>query len=157
MKVILESEDGTEKATVDSTEIPDLNSLKEKTLTKRKIIRFIENTNMSADLKAQLVSMTNSAVRVGKILLPIGRAVLSAVIELIKLFPTVTFSLILVKFLPLLASAWMVKVGLIKLIGATLPLAGAYVDTKNLIDGNKISEAAERVASRFFPSAEVNV
>lgn len=137
---------------IDDRELPDLDALQEGIISKRKVFKFIENLEISADLKALLFSMTETAITIGEVLLPIGRVVISFAIELAKLFPALTFAVVFAKLLPAIAAAGIIKVGLAKLIAPLLPMLGAYVDYEGMKTDNRLQNMIDRIASKFFPS-----
>lgn len=139
---------------INETELPNLEFLKKTSLPKRKIYKFIEGMDISADAKALLFNMTDVVIKVGKVLIHIGRAVLSAVIELIKLFPTLAVSVILAKFLPFIMPAALVKIKVAAIIGKLLPLLGVYVDMKDMIKEDSLKNAAKNISERFFPTGK---
>lgn len=149
-----------QKVAVDKHELPDLEALHDVSQPKSKIRKIIERMEISADAKALLFSLNDKVVKIGKILLPVGRAILGAALELLKLFPTLSLALILSKFLPLLLPAWLVKIGVAGLISSFLTLLGLYLDTKDIfkeaIKGDsRFSAAAQKMAALFFPKEGV--
>ena len=118
---------------------------------RRKLIKQIGNLKISADAKALLFTMTDTVIKFGEVLLPLGRAILGAALELLKMFPTLALAVVLAKFLPLLLPAWIVKIKLAALISKILPLLGAYIDIKDNIVNDKFSEAARSIAKKFYP------
>lgn len=136
-------------------DIPDIDSILNSTLPKRKVIRLIENYEMSADLKALLITMSDTVIKIGEKLIPIGRAVLSVAISLAKMFPTIAFTVILAKFLPILASLGLMKLALTKLLAAILPLLGAYQDIKDAILNNSLQMASEEMSKIFRSPSEI--
>ena len=139
----------------DFTETPNIDSILISTLPKRKLIRLIENCEMSADLKALLITMSDTAIMIGEKLIPIGRAVLSVAISLAKMFPTLALTVILAKFLPVLASLGIVKLALAKLLALILPLLGAYQDIKDAILNNSLRVASEEMSKVFRTPSEI--
>ena len=151
MPVVVKSQDGDEELSLESSQLPNLEDLRKSSMPKRKIYKFIENLEMSADSKALLFNMTDIVITVGKVLVPIGRAILSAGIEILKLFPTLAFSVVLAKFLPFLLPAALVKIKITALISKLLPILGTYIDFKNIIEEDSLNKAAKRLSARFFP------
>ena len=143
-------------ATFDQIELSEVELPNPETLTalaqpRRKLIKQIRNLKISADAKALLFTMTDTVIKFGEVLLPLGRAVLGAALELLKIFPTLALAVILAKFLPLLLPAWIVKVKLAALISKILPLLGAYIDIKDNILSDNFGKAARKIAQKFYP------
>lgn len=65
-----------QKLAVDKHELPDLEALHDVSQPKSKIRKIIERMEISADAKALLFSLNDKVVKIGKILLPVGRAIL---------------------------------------------------------------------------------
>ncbi|MDA9780607.1 hypothetical protein N8338_01780 [Amylibacter sp.] len=139
---------------IKENELPDFDRLAEYSHSKRKINKIIQNLDLSSDAKAVLYSISDSAIKIGEILVPLGRTILSAALELLKIFPTLTLAIILAKFLPLLVPAWMVKIKLTALIASLLPFLGAYTDIKDNIINNRFGEVARDIAQKFFPKEQ---
>ena len=136
-------------------DLPDLEAIRGSALPKRKLSRLIENYEMSADLKALLMTMSDTAIMIGKKLVPIGRAVLSAAVSLAKMFPALTMTVVLAKFLPILAGLGLMKVALAKTLAVILPLLGAYQDIKDAILNDTLSKASVEMSKLFSASSEV--
>jgi len=153
MEVLITGQKSNEFSVLEDSELPDLTKLQEGIISKRKILQFIQNLDISADLKATLVSITETAIKIGEALIPIGRIVVSCAIELAKLFPALTFAIILAKLLPTIAAAGIIKVGLAKLIAGVLPLLGAYADYEGIRTDNRLQNAIDNIASKFFPTS----
>ena len=132
-------------------ELPNPETLRALAQPRRKLIKQIGNLKISADAKALLFTMTDTVIKFGEVLLPLGRAVLGAALELLKIFPTLALAVILAKFLPLLLPAWIVKVKFAALISKILPLLGAYIDIKDNILNDNFGKAARKIAQKFYP------
>ena len=89
--------------------------------------------------------------------MPLGRAVLGAALELLKIFPTLTLAFVLAKFLPLLLPAWIVKIKLAALISKILPFLGAYLDIKDSILNDNFGKVARKIAHKFYPENDKSV
>ena len=146
-----------EKMEISNTELPNLDEISKLSQSKRKLYKQIEKLSISADAKALLFTMTDTVIKIGKVLIPIGRAILGAALELLKIFPTLTLAVILAKFLPLLVPMWMVKVKLAALIAKILPFFGAYIDIKDNIVNDKFGKAARSIAQKFYPENFIGV
>jgi len=136
---------------VEDSELPAFDEIAALSQPKRKLYTQIQKLSISADAKALLFTMTDTVIKVGELLLPIGRAILGAALELLKIFPTLTLAVILSKFLPLLVPAWFVKIKLAALISKIIPFFGAYSDIKDNIINDRFGEAAKKIAQKFYP------
>ena len=136
-------------------ELPDLEAIRDSALSKRKLTQVIENYDMSADLKALLITMSDTAIMIGEKLVPIGRAVLSVAVTLAKMFPALAFTVVLAKFLPILASLGLMKFAFAKLLAGILPLLGAYQDIKDVILNDTLSKASVEMSKLFSAPSEV--
>ena len=142
----------TEQMELENSDLPNLDELSKLSQPKRKLYQQIEKLSISADAKALLFTMTDTVIKIGEVLLPVGRAILGAALELLKIFPTLTLAVILAKFLPLILPAWLVKLKIAALIAKILPFFGAYVDIKDNIVNDKFGEAARSIAQKFYPN-----
>ena len=141
----------TEQMELENVDLPNFDEISKLSQPKRKLSKQIEKLSISADAKALLFTMTDTVIKIGEVLLPVGRAILGAALELLKIFPTLTLAVILAKFLPLLLSTWLVKVKLAALIAKILPFFGTYIDIKDNIVNDKFGEAARAIAQKFYP------
>ena len=141
----------TEQMELENSDLPNLDELSKLSQPKRKLYQQIEKLSISADAKALLFTMTDTVIKIGEVLLPVGRAILGAALELLKIFPTLTLAVILAKFLPLILPAWLVKLKIAALIAKILPFFGAYVDIKDNIVNDKFGEAARAISLKFYP------
>ena len=142
----------TEQMELKNSDLPNLDEISKLSQPKRKLYQQIEKLSISADAKALLFTMTDTVIKIGEVLLPVGRAILGAALELLKIFPTLTLAVILAKFLPLILPAWLVKLKIAALIAKILPFFGAYVDIKDNIVNDKFGEAARSIAQKFYPN-----
>ena len=140
-----------EQIELSEIELPNPETLTALAQPRRKLIKQIENLKISADAKALLFTMTDTVIKFGEVLLPLGRAILGAALELLKMFPTLALAVVLAKFLPLLLPAWIVKIKLAALISKILPLLGAYIDIKDNIVNDNFGKAARKIAQKFYP------
>jgi hypothetical protein len=140
-----------EQIELSEIELPNPETLTALAQPRRKLIKQIENLKISADAKALLFTMTDTVIKFGEVLLPLGRAVLGAALELLKIFPTLSLAVILAKFLPLLLPAWIVKIKLAALISKILPFLGGYIDIKDNILNDNFGKAARKIAQKFYP------
>ena len=151
--MLIEVQDGksVQKFEVIDSEMPSFESLKKFSKSRKKISQMIESLSISADAKALMFKASDTVISFGKVLLPIGRVIFGAALELLKIFPTLTLAIILAKFLPLLVPIWLVKIKLVALIAKFLPYLGAYTDIKDNIINDKFGDTARKIAAKFFP------
>ena len=63
-------------------------------LPNRKLHALIERTNLSADMKALLIDVASITAKVAGTVITIGRKILTVVLDLVKVFPSVTLGVI---------------------------------------------------------------
>lgn len=63
-------------------------------LPTRKLNQLIERTNLSADMKALLIDVASITAKVAGTVITIGRKILTVVLDLVKVFPSVTLGVI---------------------------------------------------------------
>ena len=80
---------------------------------KRELNRMIDNLEISADAKALIKSIMNTVIKVGDVVLRIGKRIIEIVSDIVKRFPNATFGLVLGVILSVLIAS-------IPLIGAIL-------------------------------------
>lgn len=112
-----------------------------------KLEAYIDNLDISADAKALLASFLKTAVRVGQIIIRIGKRIVEIVVAIVAKFPNATFGLILGLLVGALVAA-------IPFLGAILgafvgPIAAIFglhkgykEDLKDQALSRKIAEAA---------------
>lgn len=114
MKAIAEDVQSGKKVTVDISDehYQELKSLAQDKVSDSKLQSYIDNLDMSADAKALIASILQTAIKVGDLVVRVGKRIVEIVVMIASKFPNATFGLIL---------------GL--LIGAliaTIPLIGAF-------------------------------
>lgn len=106
----------------------------------RTIIDRIERMDISADAKALLRDLARITIRVGEVVVAIGRKVVDFAFELMKAFPNTVFGVII----GLIVAA---LVGSVPVLGALLaPLAVAFGLAKGALEDVKNSGLRGRVA-----------
>jgi hypothetical protein len=98
---------------IESLTQSDLDTMNKEYTTEAKVHRYIENLDVSADIKAILFKLSKFSIAVGKTALKIGKKILEIAIMLISKFKIATFGLVVGALLTLL-------IGSIPLIGAAL-------------------------------------
>jgi hypothetical protein len=150
-----------EKVTVDIADdhLEDLRNLARERVSDSKLNSYIDNLNLSADAKALIASVMQAAVKVGDLVIRIGKRIVELVVVLVSKFPNATFGLVLGLLVGALATA-------IPLLGAILggligPIAAIFGLTKGYFEDLK-DQALERKiaeATAMFESlkGEANV
>lgn len=106
----------------------------------RTVIDRIDRMEMSADAKALLLDLARITIRVGEVVVAIGRKVVDFAFELMKAFPNMVFGVIVGVLVAAL-------VGSVPVIGAMLaPLAVAFGLAKGALEDVKDSGLRGRVA-----------
>jgi hypothetical protein len=110
--------------TISSTD-PDI--LKELTISLplRKLIAYIDQLDVSADMKAMLCDLAQVTTVVGSAVIAIGRKILSVALDIVMTFPGTTFAVAVASIVTLI-------VGTIPLVG---PLLAAFVGPIMLATG----------------------
>ena len=86
---------------------------KSRGLPKRELNRMIANLDISADAKALIKSIMDTVIKVGDVVLRIGKRIVEIVFDIVKRFPNATFGLVLGVILSVLI--------------ASIPIIGAIV------------------------------
>lgn len=118
----------------------------------RKVKAFLDRTDLSADIKALLYDIAKITIKVGQVVVAVGRRVLQIAMTLIEKFPNTTLGVIVAVLLTTVVAnvlSWaplfaLVLNKLIFLLGLT---AGAIEDIRQ----NAMREAMDRVATQFAP------
>jgi len=98
---------------IESLTQSDLDTMSKEYTTEAKVKRYIENLDVSADMKAILSKLSRFSITVGKTALKIGKKILEIAIMLMSKFKIATFGLIVGALLTVIISS-------IPLIGAAL-------------------------------------
>ena len=98
---------------IESLTQSDLDTMSKEYTTEAKVKRYIENLDVSADMKVILMKLSKFSITVGKTALKIGKKILEIAIMLMSKFKIATFGLIVGALLTLL-------IGTIPLIGPPL-------------------------------------
>ena len=103
---IKDSETGKEYTEdIESLTQSDLDTMSKEYTTEAKVKRFIENLDISADMKVILLKLSKFSITVGKTALKIGKKILEIAIMLMSKFKIATFGLIVGALLTLLISS----------------------------------------------------
>ena len=118
----------------------------------RKVKDFIDRTDLSADMKALLYDIAKFTIKVGEVVMAIGRRVLDIAMGLIKKFPYMTLGLIVAVALATLLgiAAWPLIGGLLSKLLVLLGLAqGAIMDIRQ----GALKQAMDELETEFSPFA----
>ena len=145
-------------------EIPDENLEALKALTQdrvsdTKLQSYIDNLDLPADAKALIASILKTAVRVGEMVIRIGKKIVEIVIMIVSKFPNATFGLVL----GLIVGALVTSIPLIGgLLGAfVLPIAAAFglaTGYMNDLRDNSLAKKVAEASTMFQPlKSDANV
>jgi hypothetical protein len=130
-------------------EIPDenleaLQALAQDNVSDTKLQSYIDNLDLPADAKALIASILKTAVRVGEMVIRIGKKIVEIVIMIASKFPNATFGLVL----GLIVGALVTSIPLIGgLLGAfVLPIAAAFGLATGYMDDLRDNSLAKKVA-----------
>jgi hypothetical protein len=145
-------------------EIPDenleaLQALTQDRVSDTKLQSYIDNLDLPADAKALIASILKTAVRVGEMVIRIGKKIVEIVIMIASKFPNATFGLVL----GLIVGALVTSIPLIGgLLGAfVLPIAAAFGLATGYMDDlrdNSLAKKVAEVSAMFQPlKSDANV
>ena len=145
-------------------EIPDenleaLQALAQDNVSDTKLQSYIDNLDLPADAKALIASILKTAVRVGEMVIRIGKKIVEIVIMIASKFPNATFGLVL----GLIVGALVTSIPLIGgLLGAfVLPIAAAFGLATGYMDDlrdNSLAKKVAEVSAMFQPlKSDANV
>lgn len=63
-------------------------------LTEDMVCSYIENMNVSADVKSLLYAFSKATIKIGKKIVKIGRKIIDILFSMVKAFPNITFGII---------------------------------------------------------------
>jgi hypothetical protein len=121
-----------------------LQLLGEERISESRLQGYIDNLELSADAKALIASIMSSAVRVGELVIQVGKRIVEIVIMIASKFPNTTFGLILGLVVAALVTT-------IPVIGGTLgsfvaPLAAAFGLANGYMEDIKDQHLAKKIA-----------
>ena len=120
----------------------------------RKVKEYLDRTNLSADMKALLYDLARVTVKVGEVVVAVGRRVIDIAMGLISKFPNMTFGVI-------------VAVVLVSITGVgAIPILGAFISKLMVLIGltsgaladirqGPMKATMDRVATEFAPLRSV--
>ncbi|MDK2083307.1 hypothetical protein PT502_05765 [Aliarcobacter butzleri] len=151
----IEAIDGrAETINISEEKLEDLNKINEEILTKDKIKTYIDNLNISSEVKVFLNSIVNVTCKIGDMIYNIGKKIIEILIYLSKEFPNTTIGLIigfvvgtLISSIPIIG--WLLS-------GIILPasifaggLAGAYYDISDKATKQTINKYLDEMFGAF--------
>ena len=121
-----------------------LQTLAQDRVSDSKLQSYIDNLDLPADAKALIASILKTAVRVGEMVIRIGKKIMEIVIMIASKFPNATFGLVL----GLIVGALVTSIPLIGgLLGAfVLPIAAAFGLVTGYMDDLSDQRLANKVA-----------
>ena len=121
-----------------------LQTLAQDRVSDSKLQSYIDNLDLPADAKALIASILKTAVRVGEMVIRIGKKIVEIVIMIASKFPNATFGLVL----GLIVGALVTSIPLIGgLLGAfVLPIAAAFGLVTGYMDDLSDQRLANKVA-----------
>jgi hypothetical protein len=145
-------------------EIPDenleaLQALTQDRVSDTKLQSYIDNLDLPADAKALIASILKTAVRVGEMVIRIGKKIVEIVIMIVSKFPNATFGFVL----GLIVGALVTSIPLIGgLLGAfVLPIAAAFglaTGYMNDLRDNSLAKKVAEASAMFQPlKSDANV
>ena len=110
-------------------------------LSKKQLEHEIHNLGFSAEVKALLASFTSATIKIGNVVLNIGRRILEIVFDLVKRYPNFTFALVtrLVGALLLVVVPWLTPI--VGPLMTAMDLGFALV--KDYLEGRKEDNASK--------------
>ena len=125
---------------------------KSKGRPKRELNRMIDNLAISADAKVLIKSIMDAVIKVGDVVLRIGKRIVEIVFDIVKRFPNVTFGLVLgVIFSVLIASIPIIGAILAPLLAPVLIAFGLGAGFMKDMRGSPIVQAVKDETSSLEP------
>lgn len=116
----------------------------------RKVKDFIDRSNLSADMKALLYDIAKFTIKVGEVVVAIGRRIFDIAMSLIKKFPYMTLGIIVAVALSTLLgiAAWPLIGGFLSKLLLLLGIAqGAIMDIRQ----GALKQAMDELEAEFSP------
>ncbi len=132
--------------------IKDVNS----SLPERKLAELLNRTSLSADMKANLITLSKVTINIGGKILMIGRKILSVAFEFVKTFPNMTFGVIIALIITsLIAAIPLFGPALAAALSSLLLLLGFAKGALNDFRSDKFDERIQRFLGSFSALATV--
>ena len=140
-----------ESRTTVSLDVPELSEgemqqLRKETLTDDQLNRLLDNIELSADAKAMLAELKQATIKVGEIVVRIGKRIIEIVLAIFKQYPHASFGALLGMLVGLLVSAIPILGALLGPLVMPITIAFGLVhgyreDMRDLAVDRKIREA----------------
>ena len=117
---------------------------------KKEINRMIDNLEISADAKALIKSIMDTVVKVGEVVLKIGKRIIEIVFDIVKRFPRASFGLVLGVILSVLVASIPIIGGILASFLAPVIIAfGLGAGFMKDMKGNPIVQVIKDETSSF--------
>ena len=129
---------------IPSEGLEELQALAQERVSDVKLQSYIDNLDLSADAKALIASILKAAVKVGDLVIKVGKRIVEIVVMIVSKFPNTTFGLVLGLLVGALVSAIPIIGGL---LGAfVLPIAAAFGLATGYMDDIRDQSLAKKIA-----------
>jgi len=129
-----------------------LDALNESTMSKRQIKHKLDNMNISADARAMLHTLIDVTLKVGKVIIQVGKKILEYVIDFLKNYPHAGFCMILGLILgTLVASIPVIGFVLGWLVQPLFAALGLAIGWKTDFDDKVLARKIAEVQMAFSP------
>ena len=119
---------------------------------KRELNRMIANLEISADAKALIKSIMDAVIKVGDVVLRIGKRIVEIVFDIVKRFPNATFGLVMGVILSvLIASIPIIGAILAPFLAPVVIAFGLVVGFMEDMSGNPIVQAVKDATASLVP------
>ena len=119
---------------------------------KRELNRMIANLEISADAKAMIKSIMDAVIKVGDVVLRIGKRIVEIVFDIVKRFPNATFGVVLGVILSvLIASIPIIGAILAPFLAPVVIAFGLVVGFMEDMSGNPIVQAVKDATASLVP------
>lgn len=141
-----------------SMSIDEAMELMQTSMPLRKIKSVIDKTDFSADIKALLYDFSKVTLKVGEIVVAVGRRILSLAIGLVKTIPNITLGVLVALVISTLL-ATVPGVGILLSVAFTklLLLLGITAGAIEDIRQNAAKDAMDRFHAQFAPLSGVEI
>lgn len=151
----IEGIDGrTETINISEEKLENLKRINEEVLTKDKIKTYIDNLNISSEVKVFLNSIVNVTCKIGEMIYNIGKKIIEILIYLSKEFPNTTIGLIigfvvgtLISSIPIIG--WLLSGIILPASIFTGGFAGAYYDISDKATKQTINKYLDEMFGAF--------
>ncbi len=146
MRTTAENVQTGEKVTINISDehYRELESLTKDKVSDSKLQTYIDNLDISADAKALIASILKTAVKVGELVVRVGKRIVEVAVMIATKFPNAAFGLIL----GLLAGALVAAIPIIGTFFAAIlaPIAALFGLVKGYVDDVRDQELTRKIA-----------